>query len=98
MLARATISNDAPRTIMKNCQLKIDSESAVLMVRANSIRQRIVRIRAKKIDYGPNAQTLIEIIIPDALQLTYDEELFFLADSGFSDPERILIFATEIIL
>ena len=95
MMERAKISNDAPRTIMKNCQLNVDSESAVLMIRPNSIRKRIIRIRAKKVDHGPNAKSIIEIVIPHALQLTYDGEFFVFADSGFGDCERIIILATE---
>ena len=51
MLERATISNDNPRIIIKQCQLDLEIENASYMCRPNNIRQRINRIRNKQIDH-----------------------------------------------
>ena len=42
-----------------------------------------------------NATSLIKIVIPADLQLTYDGEIFVYGDSGPSDCDRIIISATE---
>ena len=55
------------------------------MLRPLSIRKPILRLRSKKVDYGPNATSLLEIVIPADLQLTYDGELFVYGDTGPSD-------------
>ena len=47
MLERAKISSDKPRTIMKNCQLNVDSEAAVHLIRPKNIQKRICSIRSK---------------------------------------------------
>ena len=49
----------------------------------------------KKNNFGPNPSSIIEIIILEALKYTYDKDLFILADSGYGDPDRIIILATE---
>ena len=95
MLARATISNDKPRMIMNNCQLNVDNEGAVRMVRAKNITKRIMRVRHKKVDYGPNPQSISDIIIPEVIKFSYNGEMFVYADSGFGDQDRVIILATE---
>jgi hypothetical protein len=97
MLERASICNDKPRTIMKDSQLNIKEETAPFMVRAINIRQRIQRIRRRKVDHGPNPVDLESISIPDDLTWAYGEkkEKFLFADSGYyDDDKRIIIFAT----
>ena len=66
MLERATLSNDRPRVIIKNCQLNIDKYCANHLVRPNAITQRIRRIRKAKADNGPNAVDIESIEIPEA--------------------------------
>ena len=72
MLSRAKISADKSRIIMKNSKINVDKEAVAILTRPKIIQRRIVRIRAKKVDHGPNPVSLMEILIPDALQLTYD--------------------------
>ena len=76
MLERAKISNDKPRAIIKVCQLNVDEESAPYMVRSKNIRQRINRIRTKKVDYGPNPASIADIEIPPELKVTHDGQNF----------------------
>ena len=94
MLERAKITSERPRTIVKNCQLKVNKESANHLLRHSAVRQRIQRIRSKKVDYGPNSANIESIMIPEALKVSYDNEPFLHADSGFGDKNRIIIFST----
>ncbi len=96
MLDRAAISKDRPRVIMKECQLSIGQESAHFLCRPANIRQRVRRIRAKKVDYGANPSSLNKIDIPDALRIAYGEanKRFLLCDNINTADRRILIFAT----
>ena len=99
MLARAHISGDNPRTIMKNCQLKVSKESAPYMCRPGNIRQRIQRIRVKQIDHGENPENREGIIINDELRYTFDGDLFLWyedeEDTCDCDTDKLFIFATE---
>jgi hypothetical protein len=65
------------------------------MVRPDAIRQRIHRVRRKKVDYGPNPSSLAQIEIPPQLRTTYSGREFLLRDSGVESMGRILIFGTE---
>ena len=65
------------------------------MVRAKNITKRIMRVRHKKVDYGPNPQSISDIIIPEVIKFSYNGEMFVYADSGFGDPDRVIILATE---
>ena len=97
MLERAHICNDNPRTIMKNCQLSVSKESAPYMCRPGNIRQRINRVRLKKVDHGENPETIDDININDELRYTLDGDLFlWYEDDGDCDCDcRLFIFATE---
>ena len=96
MLARAHISDDNPRTIMKNCQLNVPKESTPFMCRPQNIRQRIQRIRRAQIDHGANPQSKDQIDLKDELKFTLDDELFlwYEDDDDELDTNRILVFAT----
>ncbi len=81
---------------MTYCQLDVNDETAVHMVRPRNIRSRIQRIRTKLIDYGKNTEDLEDIVIPTGLQRTYNDEPFLFSDSGYYETnKRILIFTTK---
>ena len=86
MLARTHICGDNPRTIMKNCQLKVSKGSAPYMCRPGNIRQRIQRIRVKQIDHGENPESTDG----DLFFWNHDEE-----DECDCDTDRLFIFATD---
>jgi hypothetical protein len=89
MLERAKISNERPRVIIKNCQLGVDSEVAPFLIRHDAMRQRISRVRSKKVDYGPNPKNINEIDIPLPLRSSYSGKNFLLRDSGVDQLGRI---------
>ena len=92
-MAKNTTEN--PRTIIKKSQLSFSEEAASKMTRQVNIRFMIKRIRSHKPTYGPNPATMADLVVPDPLKYTYNNELFLLADSGYGDDERIFLFATE---
>ena len=78
IIKRAYLTNENPRTIIKECLELLSSESAMQMPRMNALTQRIIRIRKKKIAHGPNPTTRAEIDIPEALKKTIRNALFFI--------------------
>ena len=100
MLLIAKISNDNPRTIMKNCQQNVLPENASYMSRQVNIRQRINRIRRLKIDHGDNPKFRKGLTISNELSETIDGDMFLWHDDigdnyDECDCDRILIFTTQ---
>jgi hypothetical protein len=86
---------EKPRSIIKNCQLNLSDEAAALLSRYSNLVQILGRTRSTKPTYGSNPVDLSTIVIPDPLKYTYNNEYFIWQDSGYGDPERAFIFATE---
>ncbi|CAF0936737.1 unnamed protein product [Brachionus calyciflorus] len=95
ILNRAKTTSEDPRSIIKLCLVGISQEASKKMPRANALTQRIVRIRQKKVDYGPNPDSLQDIDLSAELRKSLRKENFFHDDSGQDDPSRILVFATD---
>ncbi|CAF0784550.1 unnamed protein product [Brachionus calyciflorus] len=89
------LSNENPITILQKLQVNLPDCAANQMVRLDSIRQVINRIRAKLAYTGPNATSLDTIEIPNALSYTYNGVTFFWDDSRKDDDKRILLFSTK---
>ncbi|CAF1109304.1 unnamed protein product, partial [Brachionus calyciflorus] len=88
ILARACLTNEDPRTIIKECLVGISSLASCKMPRVPALTQRIQRLRLKKSDHGKNPENLESIDIPDSLKYTHRNELFFYDDSGSDDKNR----------
>ncbi|CAF0926976.1 unnamed protein product [Brachionus calyciflorus] len=95
ILKRSYLTNENPRTIIKECLENLSSEAAAIMPRMNSLTQKIRRILRKKIVYGKNPESVNEIDLKAELKITLRKEAFLWDDSGADDHKRILVFATE---
>ena len=87
-------TNEKPRTILKTCQKNI-KEAAARLKRYPNVVQMIQRVRSTKDTFGQNPKTIAEIIVPIPLTVTYNNELFVWKDSGYMDPDRLIVFTTE---
>jgi hypothetical protein len=54
------------------------------------------RQRSNKATYGDNPKSIADIIVPIELTVTLvNKEPFVWKDSGYGDPDRIIVFTTE---
>ena len=92
--AQASDSSDQPRLIIRRTQLTLSTE-CVSMLRKDAVRQVIQRTRNKKQLKVFNAKCLTELTIPTELTKTYKNKLFYFADSGSNDRNRVILSTTE---
>ena len=88
-------TSEKPRSIIKKCQVNLSQEGAAKMTRHQNLTQIIKRIRSTKPTYGPNAACIADLVVPEPLKFTFNNELFLWRDSGYGDEDRVFIFATE---
>ena len=77
---KAVLSNDNPRSVIKQCQVGLDENVAALKKPDKAYTKRIHRLR--QTDYGPNPSSLEELNIPTELKYTSNSELFLWDDSN----------------
>ena len=93
--SRALLSNDDPRSIIRDSQLNMKPEAIGFMTKKDAFRQIINRLRNKKAGFGVNAKCLKLLEIPENLRSTYSEQKFYWDDTGNDDKNRIIIFTTQ---
>ena len=93
--SRALITNDDPRSIIRDSQLNMKPEAIGFMTKKDAFRQIINRLRNKKVGFGVNAKCLKLLEIPENLRSTYSEQKFYWDDTGNDDKNRIIIFTTQ---
>jgi len=90
--ATKDISAD-PRTVIDNAPV-LSVEAAAKVTREKNLIQSIHYARDKGQQRLPTANTRKDLIITDYFRITLSGMLFLFADTGSSDPNRILLFAT----
>jgi hypothetical protein len=90
--ATKDISAD-PRTVIDNAPV-LSVEAAAKVTCVKNLIQSIHYARDKGQQRLPTANTRKDLIITDYFRITLSGMLFLFADTGSSDPNRILLFAT----
>jgi hypothetical protein len=88
----ADASNDPPRSIIRKETLNLRESFLVEMTRRDALRQMISRHRNAKLGHHFIANCLSQIVIPESLQKTFQDELFYWDDSGNDDKNRVILF------
>lgn len=91
----ATITHDNPRTILKTAQADVSDDAAVQLVKQPAVRKIVGRLRSNKVDHGVNPDIAIDLIIPEDLQYTFNDEIFYFDDTGPNSHDRIILFTTD---
>ncbi len=91
----AKTTHDKPRTIIKQCQSTLSKEASAKMKCYSSLVQIMNRKRSNKATYGDNPKSIADIIVPIELTVTLvNKEPFVWKDSGYGDPDRIIVLTT----
>ena len=84
-----------PKGIIREATSDLSEEAAAKMRSQEATRQMLNRIRSQNNEDFEEADTLLsDLIIPESMQRTYKNEIFYW-DSGQFDVTRVILFTTE---
>jgi hypothetical protein len=90
------VSNDPVRSIIRDGNKESDEEAASKARSISSLTQMLNRKKAEKNEVIQAFDTpLCDLFIPEGLQKTYLNQVFYWDDSGRSDDTRVILFTTE---